>query len=101
MFDLNPNNDVVLFFAGGEFGLGRNTTIIMLKALIRLFSKLQVVAISGRNQKMNEKFHKLVEATESQNRIKIIEFTDCQARERVVTVRCRLDNRLLSKTLLQ
>lgn len=76
MFDLNPNNDVVLFFAGGEFGLGRNTTIIMLKALIRLFSKLQVVAISGRNQKMNEKFHKLVEATESQNRIKIIEFTD-------------------------
>lgn len=76
MFDLNPNNDVVLFFAGGEFGLGRNTTVIMLKALIRLFSKLQVVAISGRNQKMNEKFHKLVEATESQNRIKIVEFTD-------------------------
>lgn len=76
VFDLNPNNDVVLFFAGGEFGLGRNTTVIMLKALIRLFSKLQVVAISGRNQKMNEKFHNLVEATESQNRIKIVEFTD-------------------------
>lgn len=76
LFDLNPNNDVVLFFAGGEFGLGRNTTVIMLKALIRLFSKLQVVAISGRNQKMNEKFHNLVEATESQKRIKIVEFTD-------------------------
>lgn len=76
VFDLNLNNDVVLFFAGGEFGLGRNTTVIMLKALIRLFSKLQVVAISGRNQKMNEKFHNLVEATESQNRIKIVEFTD-------------------------
>lgn len=75
-FDLNPNNEVVLFFAGGEFGLGRSTTILMLKALIRLFSKLQVVAISGRNPKMNEKFKSLVEATESEDRIKIVEFTN-------------------------
>jgi len=76
LFDLNPDNDIVLFFAGGEFGLGRSTTVIMLKALIRLFSKLQVVAISGRNPKMNERFKSLVEATESDNRIKIVEFTD-------------------------
>ena len=76
LFDLNPNNEIVLFFAGGEFGLGRNTTIIMLKALIRLFSKLQVVAISGKNKKMNEKFKTLVANTESSERIKIIEFTD-------------------------
>lgn len=76
LFNLNPNNEIVLFFAGGEFGLGRNTTILMLKALIRLFSKLQVVAISGRNKKMNEKFHNLVKNTESEERIKIIEFTD-------------------------
>lgn len=75
-FNLNPDNEVVLFFAGGEFGLGRNTTVIMLKALIRLFSKLQVVAISGRNPKMNDKFKKLVELTESSDRIKIVEFTD-------------------------
>jgi processive 1,2-diacylglycerol beta-glucosyltransferase len=75
-FNLNPENEVVLFFAGGEFGLGRNTTIIMLKALIRLFSKLQVIAISGRNQKMNQKFKSLVEQTESAERVKIIEFTN-------------------------
>ena len=76
LFDLNPNNEIVLFFAGGEFGLGRNATIMMLKALIRLFSKLQVVAISGRNKKMNEKFQTLVQNTESEERIKIVEFTD-------------------------
>ena len=75
-FDLNSENDVVLFFAGGEFGLGRNTTIIMLKALIRLFSKLQVVAISGKNPKMNAKFKEIVDNTESGNRIKILEFTN-------------------------
>ena len=76
LFNLNPENDVVLFFAGGEFGLGRKTTIIMLKALIRLFSKLQVVAVSGKNPKMNQKFKTLVENTESEDRIKIVEFTD-------------------------
>ena len=74
-FNLNPENEVVLFFAGGEFGLGRKTTILMLKALIRLFSKLQVVAISGRNKKMNNKFKELVKTTETEERIKIIEFT--------------------------
>ena len=73
--NLNPENEVILFFAGGEFGLGRKTTILMLKALIRLFSKLQVVAISGKNKKMNNKFKELVKATESDDRIKIIEFT--------------------------
>lgn len=76
LFDLNPDNEVVLFFAGGEFGLGRSTTVLMLKALIRLFSKLQVVAISGKNIRMKEKFKKLVATTESEDRIKIIEYTD-------------------------
>ena len=75
-FDLNPDNEVVFFFACGEFVFGINTTIFMLKALIRLFSKLQVVAISGRNPKMNDKFKSLVKATESEDRIKIVEFTN-------------------------
>ena len=54
-FDLNPNEKTVLFFAGGEFGLGNKTTVMVLKALIRLFSKLQVIAIAGKNPKMKEK----------------------------------------------
>ena len=37
---------------------------------------MQVVAISGRNPKMNAKFKQLVESTESSDRIKIVEFTD-------------------------
>lgn len=75
-FDLNPNEQIILFFAGGEFGLGNKTTIMMLRALIRLFSKLQVVAISGKNPKMKAKFEKLVRNTDSYERIKVLEFTD-------------------------
>ena len=47
-----------------------------LKALERLFSKLQVVAISGKNPKMKKKFEDLVNTTGSSDRIKIIEYTN-------------------------
>lgn len=73
---LSPNRQTVLFFAGGEFGLGRNSTYMTLKVFIRLFKELQVIAISGKNVKMNRKFNKLVKSTMSENRIKIFEFTD-------------------------
>lgn len=75
-FDLDPNEQTVLFFAGGEFGLGNKTTVIVLKALIRLFSKLQVVAISGKNPKMKTKLEMLVKNTDSHERIKVLEYTN-------------------------
>ncbi len=74
-FNLDPNKDVVLFFAGGEFGLGRKRTHMIFRALIRLYKTTQVVAISGRNKKMYNKFKKLVETYNVQDRIKIFEFT--------------------------
>jgi processive 1,2-diacylglycerol beta-glucosyltransferase len=75
-FGLSPEKETVLFFAGGEFGLGRNTTFMTLKALERLFKTMQVVAISGKNPKMKKKFLDLVENTDSADRIKILEYTD-------------------------
>lgn len=32
MFNLNPNKKVILFFGGGEFGLGKERTVAVLKA---------------------------------------------------------------------
>lgn len=75
-FSLSPDKHTVLFFAGGEYGLGRDTTYMTLKALIRLFKNIQVIAISGRNQRMQKKFSNLIEATQSENRIKLLSFTD-------------------------
>ena len=73
---ISPDKQTLLFFAGGEFGLGRNSTYMILKVLIRLFKDLQVIAISGKNKQMNRKFQELVKNTKSENRIKIFEFTD-------------------------
>ena len=75
-FDLSPHKKTVLFFAGGEFGLGRNTTVMVLKALIRLFKDLQIVAILGKNKKMNKKFKELIEITDSNDRVRLFEYTD-------------------------
>lgn len=75
-FGLSPDKQTVLFFAGGEFGLGRDTTYRVLKTLIRLFKDLQVIAISGKNKKMNTKFKELVELTNSSDRIKVLEYTN-------------------------
>ena len=75
-FELDPEKETILFFAGGEFGIGRNTTVMALKAFERLFKNVQVVAVSGRNPKMKAKFEKLVETTNSQHRIKVLEFTN-------------------------
>ena len=71
-FELDENKETVLFFAGGEFGLGRNTTFMVLKAIIRLFPDIQVIAIAGKNKKMKKKFTELVD----HKRIKILEYTD-------------------------
>lgn len=75
-FGLLEEKETVLFFAGGEFGLGRNTTYMVLKALIRLFKNLQIVAIAGKNKRMKSRFNELVETTASSDRVKILEYTN-------------------------
>ena len=75
-FELDENKRTLLFFAGGEFGLGRNTTFILFRAFIRLFPDMQIVAISGKNKNMKAKFEKIIDQTNSSNRVKLLEYTD-------------------------
>lgn len=72
---LDSNKDIVLFFAGGEFGLGRRKTRMILRALIRLFKNTQVVAISGKNKRMYNKFVEIVKSYNAEDRIKVYEYT--------------------------
>lgn len=75
-FGLNQNKKTLLFFAGGEFGLGRNTTFLLFRTFIRLFPDMQIVAISGKNKNMKAKFEKIIDQTNSSNRVKLLEYTD-------------------------
>lgn len=75
-FGLLPNKKTILFFAGGEFGLGKKNTYQMLETFAKDFDDIQIVAISGKNLKMKKNFENIVNTYQKQDSIKIIEFTD-------------------------
>lgn len=72
---LKENKKTVLFFAGGEFGLGKSKTYDMLKTFAENFDNIQVVAISGRNEKMKRNFEYLVTHTHKEDSIKVLDYT--------------------------
>ena len=75
-FNLLPNKKNILFFAGGEYGLGKNKTFEIFKILAENFNDIQIIAIAGKNEEMKNKFIKLVEHTKREDAIKVLEFTD-------------------------
>jgi len=75
-FGLKQGKKRVLFFAGGEFGLGKSTTLEVLKTFAEYFHNIQIIAIAGRNKNMKEKFEELVENTSREDTIKILEYTN-------------------------
>src|SRR5699024_7020637 len=74
--NLNPDKKTILFFAGGEFGFGKDKTFNMLKSIIDNFPYLQVIAIAGRNVKIKERFDELVSSTNSGDTVKILSYTN-------------------------
>ncbi len=74
-FNLEENKKTVLFFGGGEMGLGKERTYEILETLIKEFTDIQVIAISGRNEVMKEAFNRIVTNSNSSNRVKVLEYT--------------------------
>lgn len=75
-FGLQPNKKTVLFFGGGEFGLGKTQTFQIFKSFVKCPENIQIVAISGKNLKMKENFENLVNELGKQDSVKILEYTD-------------------------
>lgn len=60
-FDLDLEKRTILFFGGGEFGLGKNQTVKILNAFLdNIGNTYQMIVISGKNEKIQERFEKLV-----------------------------------------
>lgn len=75
LFELKPNKKTVLFFGGGEYGLGKEKTVSILDCLAD-FSNIQVVAIAGKNEKMKKAFEDIVKEKSKEKTIKVLPFTD-------------------------
>lgn len=74
-FDLTPNKKTILFFGGGEFGLGKEKTVAILQALASSFSDIQVIAIAGKNEKMKDAFLQVVAQYHKEDCIKVLTYT--------------------------
>ena len=75
-FGLLPNRKTVLFFGGGEFGLGKTQTFKIFKSFVECPENIQIVAIAGKNPKMKENFENLVYESGNFDKVKILEYTD-------------------------
>lgn len=74
-FGLKENLKTILFFAGGKMGLATKNIFEYMQVLTQKAEegKAQVIAISGKNPKVYEKFKKIAENKEN---IKVLEFTN-------------------------
>ena len=75
-FGLNPDKPVILFFGGGEFGLGREQTIKIFKSFIQHINNNQIVAIAGKNEKLKEAFSSIVHNSQVEDVVKVLPYTN-------------------------
>jgi len=75
LFNIDSNKKTILFFGGGEYGLGKNKTVAILNSLAD-FSDIQVIAIAGKNEKMKQEFERIVKEKNKEETIKVLPFTD-------------------------
>lgn len=75
-FGLTTGKRTILFFAGGEQGFGKDKIFNMLKTIIENFPNLQIIAISGKNERMKNNFDILVSQTNSDENVKVLKYTN-------------------------
>lgn len=74
-FSLKDNKLTVLFFGGGEFGLGKTRTFQIFESFVKNHNDLQIIAIAGKNEKMKLAFEQIVKENNKQNLVKVLTYT--------------------------
>ena len=77
-YNLDKNKFTILFFGGGEFGLGKTRTVQIFENFVQetLKHDIQIIAISGKNPKMKSAFEEIVNKNKAENNVKIIGFSN-------------------------
>lgn len=73
--NLNPDKKTILFFGGGEFGLGKTRTVEIFEGFVKYCTDMQILAIAGKNEKMKLAFEKVVSNYNAKDRIIVFEYT--------------------------
>lgn len=72
-FELKENLKTILFFAGGKMGLARKNIFKFMEILTKNSNDIQVIAVSGKNSKVYQKFKEIAKDKEN---VKVLEFTN-------------------------
>ena len=75
-YKLSEERQTILFFGGGEFGLGKTRTAEIFESSVTSNTNIQIIAVAGRNPKMKAAFEEIVERNNKSDTIKILEFTN-------------------------
>lgn len=77
-YNLDENKFTILFFGGGEFGLGKTRTVQIFNNFVEETknNNIQIIAISGKNPKMKSAFEEVVDSNNAEVNVKIIEFSN-------------------------
>lgn len=74
--NLDEHKKTVLFFGGGELGLGKSKTLEIFECIVKNFPNIQLITISGKNEALKNNFEKIVTKNNRNTNIKILGFTD-------------------------
>ena len=73
--NLKPDKKTILFFGGGEFGLGKTRTVEIFEGFVKYCTDMQIIAISGKNEKMKMAFEKIVSEYQRKGNVLVFEYT--------------------------
>ncbi len=74
--NLQENKKTILFFGGGEMGLGKSRTSEIFEILVNKFSSFQIIAIAGKNENLKKHFENITINAHRENSIRVLGFTD-------------------------
>ena len=74
-YKLSDKKQTILFFGGGEFGLGKTKTAQIFESFVQSNKNIQMIAIAGRNPKMKATFEEIVKNNNKSEIVRILEFT--------------------------
>ncbi len=74
--NLKENKKTILFFGGGELGLGKSKTVEAFNVLVKNFTNVQIIAIAGRNNTLKNNFKAIVKEYNRENDVIVLGFTD-------------------------
>ena len=75
-YNLSEDKQTILFFGGGEFGLGKTRTAQIFDSFVKSNKNIQIIAIAGRNKKMKSAFEEIVDTHNKRDSVRILEFTN-------------------------